>query len=52
MKIIERYYENTKHALPYQNIKELMALINTEGKAIDLGCGAGRETVFLIKNNW
>lgn len=52
MRNIEKYYENTKHALPHQNVREFIALKSKEGKAIDLGCGAGRDTVFLIKNNW
>lgn len=52
MRKIEKYYENTKHALPHQNVREFMTLKSKVGKAIDLGCGAGRDTVFLIKNNW
>lgn len=52
MRKIEKYYEKTKNALPHQNVREFMALKSKEGKAIDLGCGAGRDTVFLIKNNW
>lgn len=46
------YYENTKNAPPHKNIKKFIKLENKTGKAIDLGCGAGRDTIFLIKNNW
>lgn len=49
---IEKYYENTKDALPHKNLKEFIKINNKQGKAIDLGCGAGRDTVFLVKNNW
>ena len=52
MRRIEKYYENTKNALPHKNVKEFIKLEKKVGKAIDLGCGAGRDTVFLIKNNW
>ena len=44
------YYENTKNAPPHKNIKKFIKLENKTGKAIDLGCGAGRDTIFLIKN--
>ena len=52
MSDIEKYYEKTKNALPHENVKEFIKIENKQGKAIDIGCGAGRDTVFLIKNNW
>lgn len=52
MRKIEIYYENTKNALPHLNIQEVVNIEKKAGKAIDLGCGVGRDTIFLIKNNW
>lgn len=52
MRNIEIYYENTKNALPHDNVKKVTEIENKKGNAIDLGCGAGRDTIFLIKNNW
>ena len=52
MGIIERFYENTKNAMPHDNLKKLIEIENKKGNATDLGCGAGRDTVFLIKNGW
>ena len=52
MKKIEEYYKNTKNALPHKNVLEFIDIENKVGKAIDLGCGAGRDTVYLIKNGW
>lgn len=52
MKDAKKYYENTKNAVPHKNVKEFLKIENKQGKAIDIGCGAGRDTVFLIKNNW
>ena len=52
MRNIERFYENTKNAMPHDNIKRFIKIENKKGNATDLGCGAGRDTVFLIKNNW
>ena len=52
MKNIEKFYGNTKNALPHENIKKFIKMETKTGDAIDLGCGAGRDTIFLIKNNW
>ena len=52
MRNIETFYENTKNAMPHDNIKRFIKIENKKGNAIDLGCGAGRDTVFLIKNGW
>lgn len=52
MRNIEIYYKNTKNAMPHNNVKEVIEIENKKGNAIDLGSGAGRDTIFLIKNNW
>lgn len=49
---IEKFYENTKNAMPHDNIKKFVEMKTKTGNAIDLGCGSGRDTIFLIKNNW
>lgn len=49
---IQKYYENTKNALPHPMVKKFINMnIKTEN-AIDLGCGTGSDTVYLIKNGW
>ena len=52
MRNIEKFYENTKNAMPHYNIKKFVEMKTKTGNSIDLGCGAGRDTIFLIKNNW
>lgn len=52
MRNIEKYYQNTKNLLPHKNIKKFIKIEKKVGRAIELGCGAGRDTIFLIKNNW
>ena len=49
---IEKFYKNTKNAMPHDNIKKFIEMRTKNGNAVDLGCGAGRDTIFLIKNNW
>ena len=48
----ENFYKITKNMRPNFLTIEFLKLNITPGKAIDLGCGAGRDTVALIKNNW
>lgn len=52
MSDIEKYFEKTKNASPHNNIREFIQIENKSGNAIDLGCGSGRDTIFLIKNSW
>ena len=52
MKNIEEYYKKTENALPHKNIQEFISKKLKIGQAIDLGCGTGRDTIYLIKNNW
>lgn len=49
---INKYYKNTLNAMPHDNVRSFIEIERKTGKAIDLGCGAGRDTIFLIKNNW
>ena len=46
------YYEKTKNSNIPKNIKRFMDMKIKPGRCIDLGCGAGRDTVFLIRNGW
>lgn len=52
MENIQKYYENTKNALPHPMVKKFVNMNDKPKFAIDLGCGAGRDTIYLIKNGW
>ena len=52
MKNIEKYYKNTENALPNIMTKKFINMHIKPENAIDLGCGAGRDTIYLIKNGW
>lgn len=52
MEYIQKYYENTKDALPHAMVKKFIKMNIKHKNAIDLGCGAGRDTIYLIKNGW
>ena len=52
MEDIKKYYENTKDALPHPMLKRFIDMNIKPENAIDLGCGAGRDTEYLIKNGW
>lgn len=49
---IQKYYENTENALPHPIVEKFVQMDIEPQKAIDLGCGAGRDTIYLIKNDW
>jgi len=52
MRDIQKYYENTENALPHPMVKKILNMNIKPGNAVDLGCGAGRDTIYLIKNKW
>jgi trans-aconitate methyltransferase len=52
MRNIEKYYENTKNAHPNSTVRKFIEMKIKPTNAIDLGCGTGRDTVCLIKNDW
>ena len=52
MRNIEKYYDNTEIDLPHKNVAKFIEIESNVGNAIDIGCGAGRDTVCLIKNGW
>ena len=50
--MINKFYEDTMNAQAHQNVVDLVENNNKIGLAIDLGCGTGRDTIYLIKNKW
>ncbi len=49
---IQEYYKNTENALPHPMVRKFINMNIKPTNAIDLGCGAGRDTIYLIKNGW
>ena len=52
MNKIEKYYKNTEGALPNPMVEKFITMNINPTNAIDLGCGAGRDTIFLINKGW
>ena len=52
MKNAFKYYNKTKNSNIPKNLKTFVDMKINPGICIDLGCGAGRDSIFLIKNGW
>ena len=53
MEKIEEYYKKTENSKPNFLIKKLINNVEIKQKnAVELGCGTGRDTLYLIKNGF
>lgn len=52
MNNIQKYYKDTENALPHPMVRKIIDMNINPKYAIDLGCGAGRDTIYLIRNGW
>ena len=53
MKKMEEYYRKTENSKPNFLLEKLINNVDIEQKnAVDLGCGAGRDTLYFIKNGF
>ncbi len=52
----EIYYESVKEEAPHSTVTRAIELFETEntkyGQAVDLGCGSGRDTKYLLNSGW
>ncbi|MGD1919324.1 MAG: class I SAM-dependent methyltransferase [Pleurocapsa sp.] len=46
------YYDAVTNRPPRKTISTALAAFDKPGMAVDLGCGAGRDTVEIIRQNW
>lgn len=46
------YHSVTENTPPRKNIINFIKTYKIAGNAIDLGCGSGHDTIYLIHNNW
>lgn len=49
---VEKYYNNTANLMPSYTVKKFIKMNVKPENAVELGCGAGRDTVYLIRNGW
>ncbi len=48
----DKFYQITKDSLPWPLLQKAVALLDHKDDALDLGAGAGRDTVFLLEQGF
>jgi SAM-dependent methyltransferase len=48
----EKFYEITRTSPPWPRLQRAVALVEHKGDALDLGAGAGRDTVYLLQEGF